>query len=322
MKRKKRNRTIIAVVVVVVLALIGCSFFEYSQIQDLKAANATYQNELTKNQQTVYVAKDLINAGDVVTDTGDNANVEKQTVYTGLESYNYITESEMNTRAKVDIAAGVPVMYNMVTDVTVDNDTRDYEISVANLTTDQKENDVVDVRVIFPNGEDYVVLAKKQITNLNLENCVFTSQLNEEEILRFASAIVDAYMTTGARIYTTRYVEENIQETSTPNYPVRETTIALINSDPNVVTKATETLNLEARLSLEQRLGTLTEDELDAVAEGFGLTDTAKSSVLGSSNTTTTETTEEVTTDQSNEETTTESESSANSGTTDSETEN
>lgn len=307
------------IVVIVLLALIICSFFEYSKIQDLKAANIMYQTELSNNQQTVYVATDLINAGDIVTDTGENANVEKQTVYTGLESYNYITESEMNTRAKVDIAAGVPVMYNMVTDVVVDNDTRDYEISVANLTTDQKENDVVDIRVIFPNGEDYVILSKKQITNLNLENCVFTSQLNEEEILRFASAIVDAYMTTGARIYTTRYVEENIQETSTPNYPVRETTIALINSDPNVVTKATETLNLEARLSLEQRLGTLTEDELDAVSEGFGLTDTAKSSVLGS---TSTATSNEETTDTDSADVSSETDSASDSGTTDPESTN
>lgn len=307
------------IVVIVLLALIICSFFEYSKIQDLKEANTMYQTELSNNQQTVYVATDLINAGDIVTDTGENANVEKQTVYTGLESYNYITESEMNTRAKVDIAAGVPVMYNMVTDVVVDNDTRDYEISVANLTTDQKENDVVDIRVIFPNGEDYVILSKKQITNLNLENCVFTSQLNEEEILRFASAIVDAYMTTGARIYTTRYVEENIQETSTPNYPVRETTIALINSDPNVVTKATETLNLEARLSLEQRLGTLTEDELDAVSEGFGLTDTAKSSVLGS---TSTATSNEETTDTESADVSSETDSASDSGTTDPESTN
>lgn len=319
MKRKKRNRMLIMIVVIVLLALIICSFFEYSKIQDLKAANTMYQTELSNNQQTVYVATDLINAGDIVTDTGENANVEKQTVYTGLESYNYITESEMNTRAKVDIAAGVPVMYNMVTDVVVDNDTRDYEISVANFTTDQKENDVVDIRVIFPNGEDYVILSKKQITNLNLENCVFTSQLNEEEILRFASAIVDAYMTTGARIYTTRYVEENIQETSTPNYPVRETTIALINSDPNVVTKATETLNLEARLSLEQRLGTLTEDELDAVSEGFGLTDTAKSSVLGS---TSTATSNEETTDTESADVSSETDSASDSGTTDPESTN
>lgn len=88
------------IVVIVLLALIICSFFEYSKIQDLKAANTMYQTELSNNQQTVYVATDLINAGDIVTDTGENANVEKQTVYTGLESYNYITESEMNIQGK------------------------------------------------------------------------------------------------------------------------------------------------------------------------------------------------------------------------------
>ena len=126
-------------------------------------------------------------------------------------------------------------------------------------------------------------------------------------------------MTTGARIYTTRYVEENIQETSTPNCPVRETTIALINSDPNVVTKATETLNLEARLSLEQRLGTLTEDELDAVSEGFGLTDTAKSSVLGS---TSTATSNEETTDTESADVSSETDSASDSGTTDPESTN
>lgn len=47
--------------------------------------------------------------------------------------------------------------------------TRDYEISVANLTTDQKENDVVDIRVIFPNGEDYVI----QIKHLCMEKIFF-----------------------------------------------------------------------------------------------------------------------------------------------------
>lgn len=78
MKRKKRNRMLIMIVVIVLLALIICSFFEYSKIQDLKAANTMYQTELSNNQQTVYVATDLINAGDIVTDTGENANVENR----------------------------------------------------------------------------------------------------------------------------------------------------------------------------------------------------------------------------------------------------
>lgn len=86
-----------------------------------------------------------------------------------------------------------------------------------------------------------------------------------------------------------------------------------------MVTKATETLNLEARLSLEQRLGTLTEDELDAVSEGFGLTDTAKSSVLGS---TSTATSNEETTDTESADVSSETDSASDSGTTDPESTN
>ena len=48
------------------------------------------------------------------------------------------------------------------------------------------------------------------------------------------------------------------------------------------MTVASETLNTSARLELESRLGLLTTEQLDAVNEGFGLTDTAKSSVLQS----------------------------------------
>lgn len=281
MKRKKKSRLLAIIAIVSIVGLGVLSFLQYSQNQDLKQANQMYEQELANNQQTVYVAIDMINAGEIITDSGEDANVQRQVVYTGLESFNYITAEDMGKRALINIAGGNPVMYNMITDVVVNNDTREYEIATANLTTDQNENDFVDVRISFPNGEDYIVLSKKQVTKLNLESCVFTSLLNEEEILRYTSAIVDAYTITGTRIYTARYVEETIQEDAIPTYPVRETTIDLINSDPNVVTKATETLNYQARVSLQDRLGNLTEDELDAVNAGYGLTDTAQSAVLG-----------------------------------------
>jgi hypothetical protein len=116
--------------------------------------------------------------------------------------------------------------------------------------------------------------------NLYLESNVFTTECNEEEILRFSSAIVDAYTTTGAYIYTTKYIAVDAQEDATPNYPVRAETLELIQSDPNVLTTAINTLNLSARLSLESRLSGLTQEELEAVASGLSLADTAGGTVL------------------------------------------
>ena len=127
-----------------------------------------------------------------------------------------------------------------------------------------------------------MILSKKQISNLNLEGCVFTTELNEEEILRMASATIDAYTTSGAYIYTTRYISTQ-QDEAVPTYLVRAETIDLLDSDPNVLTKATQTLNLSARLSLEARLGGLTEEHLEAVVSGHDMKDNAGSTVTNSS---------------------------------------
>ncbi len=174
-------------------------------------------------------------------------------------------------------------MKNMVTKLKVTKDMRKYELSVANLMTNQSENDYVDVRIMFPNGEDYTVLSKKPVYDVNLDNYLFYTYMAEDEIMSMASATIDAYTITGTRIYTTKYIESALQSEAVPNYLVKAETLDLIASDPNITNIATETLNLRARLDLESRLSGLTEDQLKAVAEGHELVDTAKASVLTSS---------------------------------------
>ena len=265
--RKKKKNLIKALVVAVIVGLAGFGGYEYKQNSNHTEELAAKEAELEANSQTVYVATADIAKGEKIT----AENVEMQPVYTGLDAYFYITADDIGSTAIVDIEAGVPVMYSMITDEEIANDTRDYEIAAVNLVTTQALNDVIDVRITFPDGSDYIVLSQKTIKDINLENCVFSTNLNEEEILRFTCAMVDAYTTTGTRLYTTRYVESNIQETATPTYPVSEVTKQLIAEDPNVVTVASETLNTSARLELESRLGLLTTEQLDAVNEGFVL---------------------------------------------------
>ena len=279
MRTKKSKRILTLLIVALVILAAGCGFLGYMFKTTYDEATALTE-ELNSNTQTVYVASKFIEAGDTILAEGENANVELQTIYTGLESFNYITDEQLGSVCRVDCDMGTPIMFNMVSEEKFAADTREYEISVVNLATDQADNDYIDVRIAYPNGEDYIVLSKKKVSNLNLSACVFTTQANEEEILRMQSAIIDAYTMTGARIYSTRYVESNVQDDAIPTYLVRSETIDLINSDPNILTKATTTLNLAARLALETRLGNLTEEQLDAVAEGYGLADTAHSQII------------------------------------------
>lgn len=287
MKKKVKQLTITLIFAVVILLVMNAAYIVTKM--ELKEESEKYAlalDEMAANKQLVYVVSTEdgagIEHGEIIE---EGVNVMKQTVYTGLETFNYITADDLGTTAIVDIYEGMTVMANMVTPLEIETDSREYEIQVVNLMVDQRENDYVDIRIMFPDGSDYLVLPKKQIKNLTLDECVFWTYLNEEEILRMASATIDAYTITGTKIYAARYVESNLQDEAIPTYLVNASIQDMMDNtsvyyDHNLLTKATTTLNALARKNLEERLGLLSEEKLDAVAEGHGIEDTAKNSVL------------------------------------------
>lgn len=267
MKKKKSIWKVFLILVLVICLGASCAFC-YILNKDLKQKESDIsllQYEIDANKQTVYVAKQFIYAGEKL-EAG--VNVVEQQIVTGLEAFNYITADQLGSFARIDIAQNMPILTSMVATMEVSQDTREYEMLICNLATDQLNYDVVDVRIQFPNGDEYVLLSKKTIYNLSIENSLFTTHLNEEEILRVASATVDAYIHTGTRIYTTRYVEPTLQDALIPNYPVKANIVELINTDPNVLTKAELTLNENARLNLETRLMNLSEEWIEAIIDG------------------------------------------------------
>lgn len=285
-KKIKRLSIFIVILTLLVLAAAGTAVYLKMTLNDTQDVLASAQEEMQANKKIVYVVSTDdgfgISKGEILQ---ENVNVKKQQIYSGLEDYNYITEEDIGSTAVVDMYEGMTVMTNMVTPLDVANDTREYELQVVNLMVDQKENDYVDIRIMFPDGTDFLILPKKPVFNLNLENCVFWTYLNEEEILRMASATIDAYTITGTKIYATRYVESSLQEQATPNYLVNEYVQDMMDPtsafyDNNLLTKAIDTLNAIARSNLEERLGKLSDEKLEAVAEGHGIEDTAKTSVL------------------------------------------
>lgn len=278
--RKNKTKTLIKVVIAMIIVLavaVAGIFYLKIQLDKYDAALTEAYDELDSKQKTVYVASRDISGGEILAE-GDN--VILQTISSNLEVGSYVSLDELGSTCIVSIPAGTPIMDVMVKNEEITKDSRDYEISVVNLMTDQQENDYVDIRIMFPNGEDMVVLPKKKVENLNLESCVFNTHLNEEEIQRMASATIDAYSISGTYLYTTRYVEENIQDEAIPTYVVRQETLEVIHQSPNVLTNAQYTLNKEARENLEMRLFGLTEEQLAAVANGHDIEDTAKNSVL------------------------------------------
>jgi len=154
--------------------------------------------------------------------------------------------------AKIELKKGTPLTEAMVYEgQPIQADLRNKEIQAVVLPSNLRERDVVDVRIQFPTGQDYIILSKKKIDKL-LSPAMWI-RLTEQEILALSSAMVDAYLH-DAKLYAVTYVEPEMQERAIPTYPVNKEVMKLIASDPNIVNKAERKLSEAIRVSLEQDL--------------------------------------------------------------------
>ncbi|MNS05340.1 SAF domain protein [compost metagenome] len=135
------------------------------------------------------------------------------------------------------------------------NDLRNREIGFVKIPAVLKSKDVIDVRIQFPTGQDYIILSKKKVKDLQASTLTLT--LTEPEILSLSSAVVDAYLHK-ASIYALTYVEPEFQLSAIPTYPANEQVLKLISKDPNILKRAEQGLSHTSRALLERDLSALT----------------------------------------------------------------
>lgn len=164
----------------------------------------------------------------------------------------FITAEDMGKEATIDIPAGQCVTTNMVTSP-LSEDWQERELDCIWLSSNLKQYDYVDIRIMYPNGTDYTVVAKKPLrkVDLTVNNCYLW--LNEEEMLALNSAIVDANMN-GGKIYTVKYVKPAVEEAKKVNYIPTKAIAELVKADKNIVKKAELNLSVAARENMESKL--------------------------------------------------------------------
>ena len=82
--------------------------------------------------------------------------------------------------------------------------------------------------------------------------------VNEEEILKLSSAVVDKKNYEGAKIYAVLYVED-YQNAAIPDYPVNSYVAEQGNWNPNLIEKVFSEEMVDKRRILEENLRQLTE---------------------------------------------------------------
>ncbi|WP_322923780.1 SAF domain-containing protein [Paenibacillus campi] len=256
---------VIGGLIVAILASLGYIFLIQYQSKQLKAIKAQYEVELTLAQQAlqeqqavsskIVVTIGDLKAGEVIGSKQlTTAFVSKQGAPT-----NAIVDPKqlIGKMIKIDAGKGTALTPAMVyTDGVTPHDLRSREYDVMQLPRKLKKGDFVDVRIGFPNGSDYIILSKKKVEDLSGETVWYN--INESELLVMSSAIVDAYLQ-GARLYAIAYADPYVQNKAIPNYPANIDVIHLIQSDPNVLAKATLQLSQQARQTLNNDLSQMSE---------------------------------------------------------------
>lgn len=149
-------------------------------------------------------------------------------------------EDVVGMKTRFDMDQLLPVTIPMLADVDdAGHGQRLYEFDYVKLPFVLSVGDVIDVRILFPNGQDYVVLAKKEVIHYerqaeNTHEGLLSLMVEEEEVLRMSSALVDAILTETAELYTVRYVDPVNQAAANISYPVNRSVLSILEKNPNL----------------------------------------------------------------------------------------
>ena len=157
-------------------------------------------------------------------------------------------------------------------DEAIANSTRLMEYSMLTLPSTLKIGDYIDVRLTMPNGENYIVLSKKEV--VSIQNTTIGLYLTEDEILMMSSAIIESYVMKASNLHAVQYVEAGIQNAATTTYSVNSHVYQLIQANAqkgvNIedYSKINESYNANLRAEIEQELQEYAGTELTNIENG------------------------------------------------------
>lgn len=256
MQRKARQSFLLGMLLMLLIAaiVVGILFMQLMNYKNEKDATEAAS-------KTVYVLKNDIKSGEEIS----ASNLEKKSLVTTLSNSEILSPANLseNSLAKIDLGKGTILTQSMVIEEEVadDDSLRTQEFNMITLPTDLETNDYIDIRLLFPNGQDFIVVSKKMVVKSS-ENTILL-KLSESEILTMSNAIVESYITEGSMLYATKYTDAGIQAAATPTYAVSKEVLDLIDSNANITQTAKNALYSKYVQNNRTQIDTVLRDNLD-----------------------------------------------------------
>lgn len=268
----------IIVIIMFILVIAAGSFGTYHFYQENK--NQIQQNQ-TLAQQNSQIQAQLNAIGSLVT-----VYEVSTKVYSGKEiretdlvpvsvpastcSTSSITDKSqlVGKYYKIDIMPGTILSSDMLMDEKEET-AKIYsrELTFDSLPVSTVVGDYIDIRMILPNGEEYVVLSHEQI--MRLYDTTVTLHISEEENAILNSVFADIGSYNGfVLVYMTKYLEPGKDTDTIAFYPVQNDMENFILFNPNI-TDTTRCINKTLRDHIDEVLLLYTDSRNQSVASGF-----------------------------------------------------
>lgn len=213
------------------------SVIENYALED-KSGNEIYTKYNNNNEAQLYITIDNQEYQVHQDENTGNYYIERN------NNQEYIELNTVPLVAKVNMNKNTLITTELLSksDSVVQDDVRKQEYNMVILPADLTTGDYIDIRLMLPSGQDYIVVSKKEveipmIDGIDSADTIWIN-LSEDETLHMSCAIYDAFRINGAKLYATKYTEAGMQQAATPTYPVNESTSALLESDPNILERA------------------------------------------------------------------------------------
>ncbi len=225
-------------------------------------------NQKNKDSKELVLASKNLEKGHIIDEDDfvlDNSDVFKNT---------YVDSKYLiGKKTKISISENMPITYEMLEDEKSDYKGRIYEVDFATISNNIEQGSLVDLRISFPNGDDFTILSKKEVVDISEEksgdNSFVSFILDEKDILMLSSAYNDYKLLDGVDIYMAKYLDGEKQERASENYPVNKFVASLIKSNTAIKDKDVNDKRdllescFESQLRLNSNLDDTAEDDYE-----------------------------------------------------------
>lgn len=232
-------RAVMAGILIAGIPLAGALMFERQSARKTKETLDYYQQLHDQyDYASFFVLTQDVTAGEELTaDMIREQRVQSTEDLSAAQSF--APEDLIGKRMKVSLTKGAALSTDIVYEgELVADDERRVELRGLRLPETLREDEFVDIRIVFPNGEDYLVIGHKRVYRIirddDGEVLALQLRLLEEELLRYQAACVDAKIYQDTEMYAVQYTGE-FQEAAQVYYPVNRAVFRLMQWDPNIV---------------------------------------------------------------------------------------